>query len=379
MTSGIFVWGIEQTLLALVAFGIVTSWQSVATTTIATADLWITFVLLVSCCATLVVQSCIAFSSKSDVVSQPTDDGATKNDLSYLYTAAAQAHCCVVVLLGSSYFFIFLISLHDLVWVTAFFPSAPGLLFATGSATIAFFIVLFFISLASVWACTPVGGSNFLFLYHPLFMMVCVMYPVLHEIGQNGLIICSKPVVNTLTFMYVNLTIASSFALHFMEIYEFDPAHVFPDFMHSISGQRPFFRVYSLLHGLLIVVPFLGYAVLSPSVSFASVFVISLLAFVSTLLQALNLKALFRTNGKEQTSDKQSNQTGPESDQVDMNNHDEDPKVRQPRGMNWFEKQTAKAAIPRSVQQFKDADTERLRIDFMRISKNDNSFVRKRG
>jgi hypothetical protein len=381
MTSGIFVWGIEQTLLALVAFGIVTSWQSVATTSVATADCWVTFVLLFSCCATLVVQSGIAFSSKRDVVSQPTDDGATNIDLSFLYNAVAQAHCCVVVLIGISYIFIFFVSLYDLVWVTAFFPSAPGLLFATGSGSIAFLFVMFFISMASVWACTPVGDSNYLFFYHPLFMMVCVVYPVLHEIGQHGLIICSKPVVTTLTFMYVNLTIASSFALHCMEIYEFDPAHVFPAFMHSIAGQRPLFRVYSLLHGLSIIIPFLGYASVNPSVSVEIVIVISLLAFVSTVLQSLNFHVLFRSYGKEQTSSDMKSNDSMFTESVigrdTVNNHDEDPKVKKLRGMNWFEK--PKAASQHSVQQFKDADTKQLRIDFMRVSKNENNFVRKRG
>jgi len=212
-------------------------------------------------------------------------------------------------------------------------------------------------------------------------MMVCVVYPVLHEIGQHGLIICSKPVVTTLTFMYVNLTIASSFALHCMEIYEFDPAHVFPAFMHSIAGQRPLFRVYSLLHGLSIIIPFLGYASVNPSVSVEIVIVISLLAFVSTVLQSLNFHVLFRSYGKEQTSSDMKSNDSMFTESVigrdTVNNHDEDPKVKKLRGMNWFEK--PKAASQHSVQQFKDADTKQLRIDFMRVSKNENNFVRKRG
>ena len=376
MTSGIFVWSIEQTLLALFAFGIVTAWQSMATATEATADIWTTFVLLFSCIATLALQIGIAFSSVSDIVTQPTEDGVTSKDLSYLHNAVAQAHCCIVVLIGSSYIFLFSTSLYDLVWASAFFPSAPGLLFATGSASIALFFVLFFISVASVWACTSVGDSNGLFWYHPLFMMLCVMYPVLHEIGQHGLIICSKPMVTTLTFMYVNLTIASSFALHFMEIYEFDPAHVFPKFMHSIGGNRPFFRVYPMLHGLLIVIPLWAYTVVSSAVSVPIVVGISLLASLATLLQSLNTPALFQRHGKGQDvsdADSVKDVTGPDETQEKS----DDSKVKPLKNMNWFAK--PRDITKPSMQELQDTDTKQLRIDFMRVSKNEKNFMRKRG
>ena len=364
MTRGVFVWSIEQTLLAFVAFGTVTAWQALAAATSATADSWITFVLLFSCAVTLVIQSVIAFYSVSDIISQPVEDEKVISDLSYLHTAVAQAHCCIVVLFSGSYMFVFFTSLYNLVWVTAFFPFAPGLLFATGSGIISFHLVLFFVSVANVWACTSVGSSNALFFYRPLFMMLCVVHPVLHEIGQNGLIICSTPVITTMTFMYVNLTIASSFALHFMTIYEFDPAHVFPQFMHGVAGKRPFFCVYSLLHGLLIIVPFVCYAALSSSVSVAPAVVIALLASVATVLQSVNFKELFLKN--KTVSDANSEVT--DSDNL---------KDKLAENSRWLAKPQNSGQQTSEIQMSDEA--KQLRVDFMRNSKNERNIMRKRG
>jgi len=375
MTSSIFVWGIEQTLVSLFGFGIVMAWQSLATATVATADFWSTAVLLFSCSTTLAVQVVIAFTSINKVVSKPTDDGVARSDFSYLHTAVAQAHCCITVLIGSSYLLLFLTSIYDVVWASAFYPSAPGLLFATGSGTTAFCFALFLISVASVWACTSVGDSNTLFWYHPLFLMLCVIYPVLHEIGQNGLIICSKPLVTTLTFMYVNLTIASSFALHFMEIFEFDPAQVFPRYMHSIAGNRPFFRVYPMLHGLLIITPFLFYSAVSLSVSISIVFGIALLAVVATLLQSLDITTLIFKHGKSQAPSDENSLSVSDPDQ--LNKDSDDTKVKPLKSMNWFAK--PREATNQHLDKLQDADTKQLRIDFMRVSRTDRNFIRKRG
>ena len=370
MTSGVFVWSIEQTLLASIAFGTVTAWQALASATSANADFWITITLLFSCLVALVMQSGIAFYSVTNVISQPVYDSKVTSDISYLHTAVAQAHCCIIVLLTCSYVFIFLTSLHDLVWVTAFFPSAPGLLFATGSGILSFCCILFFVSVANVWACTCVGNSNALFCYHPLFMMLCVVYPILHEIGQNGLIICSTPVITTLTFMYVNLTIASSFALHFMTIYEFDPAHVFPQFMHGVAGKRPFFCIYSLLHGLLIIVPFLCYAATSSSFSLYIAVVIALLAFVATLMQSVNFTQLFY---KQKSID-----NGVSDDlKRDFKIEDSDnPKVKSLENLKWLSNSRDSG---QQISEIQSKDAKQLRIDFMRISKNDKNAIRKRG
>jgi hypothetical protein len=374
MTSGIFVWSIEQALLALIGFGIVTAWQSLATTVVATADFWVMLVMLISCVATLVVHTGIAFHATNEFISRTDDDATADGDLSYLHKPVAQAHCCVVVLLTGTYICMFLNSLYDLTWAAAFYPTAPGLVFATGSANIAFCFILFVVSVASAWACTAVGDSNTLFMYHPLFLIICVVYPLMHEIGQNGLMICSSQLTSTLTFMYANLTIASSFALHFLDVYEFDPAQVFPKFMHSVAGrQRPIFRVYSLLHGLLIIIPFIAYAASSQTISRTTIVCISLLALVATLIQSLDISALLPGNISVVRWDSTTHRDSIDNSDTAATSSD-DPKVK-PLVSNWYDARCGDTPQP----MHKSVDAKQLRIDFMRISKHEKSVIRKRG
>jgi hypothetical protein len=370
MTSGIFVWSIEQGLLALIAFGIVTAWQSLATSIVATADFWLTFVFLISCFSTLLLQTAIAFRATSDTVSLVSEDH--DGDLSYLHKPVAQAHCCVVVLLSTAYGFMFVSSLYDLNWASAWYPAAPGLLFATGSGTIAFCCIFFVVSVANAWSCTSVGDSNYLFLYQPLFLLLCVIYPLIHEIGQNGLIICSSSLVSTLTFVYLNLTIASSFALHFMDIFEFDPAHVFPVFMHSMAGNRPLFRVYSLLHGLLIIIPFITYAAFTPSISVGVVVFLSILALAATVLQSLDITALLMLFGQLNLGQKNGSNT---SESAETPTSQDNPKERNVKLVSWLHERRKPTA---SLLQNETEDNQ-LRINFMRLPKQERNVMRKRG
>ena len=193
----------------------------------------------------------------------------------------------------------------------------------------------------------------------------------MHEIGQNGLMICSSQLTSTLTFMYANLTIVSSFALHFLDVYEFDPAQVFPKFMHSVAGhQRPMFRVYSLLHGLLIILPFVAYAASNPTISRTPVVCISLLALVATVMQSIDISALLPGVIRP---DSTTNRDFVENSGTTVT-YSDDPKVK-PLASNWYNAGGKETPHP----PHKNVDDKQLRIDFMRISKHEKSVVRKRG
>jgi hypothetical protein len=186
------------------------------------------------------------------------------------------------------------------------------------------------------------------------------------------LIICSSSLVSTLTFVYLNLTIASSFALHFMDIFEFDPAHVFPVFMHSMAGNRPLFRVYSLLHGLLIIIPFITYAAFTPSISVGVVVFLSILALAATVLQSLDITALLMLFGQLNQGQKNGSNN---SESAETPTSQDNPKERNVKLVSWLHERRKPTAslLPNETEE------NQLRINFMRLPKQERNVMRKRG
>jgi hypothetical protein len=299
-TGGIFVWSIESALLALFGIGTVLITQTFGGILTLTADMWAMLVVMGSCITNLILHTGIVMSSKQTRI-QPipgADDNGSLPDyaVSHLHKAVAQGHCCTVTLVLFLYVIIMLRSLTDLNWANAFYPAAPGLVWLAGSVTLSFITVIWITSIAGAWVATAMGDYNSLFCTLPTTSIACIMYPVIHEIGTNGLMVCTSPFVTTLAILYTNLALASSFTLTILDHVEFDPVKILPRFMRTVGGDMPSFRIYSLLHGLCISSALVLYSLAAHGINWVVIVMLLSLNGIMTLVSSLGLGRFLSTS-----------------------------------------------------------------------------------
>jgi hypothetical protein len=263
--GGVFVWAIESLMLALFGISVILVTQTFGGNKLLTGDVWVLFVVLISCVVNVAMHTLVAMSSKQ---------GTILREMGYLHKSVAQAHCCVVSLMIVMYVIVMQQSLSDLNWASAYYTAAPGLVWLTGSITLAFMTVLWITSITGAWASTAIGDYNSLFCTLPTTCMACVMYPIIHEVGNNGLMVCTTAFVSTIALIYVNLAIASSFTLSILDHVEFDPADILPKFMRTVGDRMPFFRIYSLVHGISISTALLVYAIFARNINWVIVIIL---------------------------------------------------------------------------------------------------------
>jgi hypothetical protein len=279
--GGLFVWALESVILALFGISTILVTQTFGGKKLLAGDLWVMLVILISCIVNVAMHTIVAMAAKQGTIVVPTitssvdvdKDKLDKGQLNsgYLHKSVAQAHCCLVSLMLFMYIVVMQESLIDLNWANAYYTAAPGLVWITGSITLAFLTVIWVTSIAGTWTATAVGDYNSLFCTLPTTCMACVMYPIVHEVGHNGLMVCTSSFVSTLALLYVNLAIASSFTLSILDHVEFDPANILPKFMRTVGDRMPFFRVYSLLHGICVSMALLIYAVFARNINWVVV------------------------------------------------------------------------------------------------------------
>jgi len=299
-TGGIFVWSIESALLALFGIGTVLITQTFGGILTLTGDMWAMLVVMCSCIANLVLHTGIVMSSKQTRIQSihGPERNSTLPDyaVSHLHKAVAQGHCCTVSLVLFLYVIIMLRSLTDLNWANAFYPAAPGLVWLTGSVTLSFLTVIWITSITTAWVSTAMGDYNSLFCTLPTTSIACIMYPIIHEIGTNGLMVCTSPFVTTLAILYTNLALASSFTLAILDHVEFDPVKILPRFMRTVGDRMPAFRIYSLLHGLCISSALVLYSLAAYRINWTVVVVLLSLNGIMTLVSSLGLGRFFSTS-----------------------------------------------------------------------------------
>jgi hypothetical protein len=291
--SGIFVWAIESTVLALLAVSTIYITQAFGGNKLLAAEMWVLLVILFSCVGNIATQVLVAMCSKQGTIS---------NGSGYLHKSVAQAHCCVVSLMLVMYIIIMQQSLVDLNWANAYYTAAPGLVWLTGSITLAYVTVLWMTSIAGAWTATAVGDYNSLFCTLPTTSMACIMYPIVHEVGNSGLMVCTSAFVSTISLLYVNLAIASSFALSVLDRVEFDPANILPKFMRTVGDKMPTFRVYSLIHGICISTALIVYTVFARNINLVAVIVLLSMNVLTTITTSIGAgrflaSSLGRTTG----------------------------------------------------------------------------------
>jgi hypothetical protein len=275
--GGLFVWALESVMLALLGISTILVTQTFGGKLLA-GDLWVMLVILISCIVNVAMQTIVAMSAKQGTIMlkssgdiDPNELETTQLGIGYLHKSVAQAHCCLVSLMLFMYIVVMQESLLDLNWANAYYTAAPGLVWFTGSITLAFLTVLWITSIAGAWTATAVGDYNSLFCTLPTTCMACVIYPIVHEVGHSGLMVCTTTFVSTLALLYVNLAIASSFTLSILDHVEFDPANILPKFMRTVGDRMPFFRIYSLIHGISVSIALLVYAAFAKNINWVVV------------------------------------------------------------------------------------------------------------
>lgn len=295
--GGIFIWALESFLLAMCAISTVLATQAVGGNKLMAGDYWVLFAVLASCVLNLALQTFVAVTSKVNFISQ---------DQGYLHKSVAQAHCCSVTVLLALYIIIMISSLSDLNWANAYYTAAPGLIWLTGSITLAFLSVLWMTSMAGSWAATASGDYNSLFCTLPTTSMICILFPIVHEIGNSGLMVCTDTFVSTVAVVYANLAIITSFTFTLLDHVEFDPVNIMPKFMRTVGDRLPFFRIYSLVHGVGALVALLIYSTVARNVNWITISVISSVHLIITTTTVLGAGRFFippqSTNGGSEVS-----------------------------------------------------------------------------
>jgi hypothetical protein len=316
VTAAPFVWILESALLSLFGVGTIFLTQSFGGASSLIADIWTLLVILCSCVVTLGLHTLVAVTSKQTVIS-------SDNQMSHLHKPIAQSHTCVVTLMLLLYVLIVQRSLVDLNWAAAYYPASPGLLWLTAAITLSFTVVLFITSVAGAWTATELGDYNSLFSVLPTTCVACIFYPVIHEIGTNGLMVCSGPLGTTLAVLYCNLTMATSFTLCVMDIYEFDPAAILPKFMRTVNDRQPYFRIYGLLHGAGTSGALVVYSVVARKVSWGVVIILLSLNGILTVVTSAGLGRFIAPSIAMEEAD--TNQTEDDDDETESKSVDVSP------------------------------------------------------
>ncbi|KAJ1465689.1 hypothetical protein T484DRAFT_1757235 [Baffinella frigidus] len=259
--------------------------------------MWVMLVVLGSCITNLVLHTGIVMSSKQTRIPSipgPDHNGAVSDyTVSHLHKAVAQGHCCTVTLVLLLYVIIMLRSLTDLNWANAFYPAAPGLVWLAGCVTLSFLTVIWITSIIGAVVSTAIGDYNSLFCTLPTTSIACIIYPVIHEIGTNGLMVCTSQLVTTLAILYTNLALASSFTLTILDHVEFDPVKILPRFMRTAGDRMPSFRIYSLIHGLCTSTALVLYSLTAHRINLTVVIMLLSMNGIMTLVSSLGLGRFF--------------------------------------------------------------------------------------
>jgi hypothetical protein len=325
-TGGVFVWAIESMLLALFGVGTISIIHMVGGTSSIATDMWAIFVVLCSCVVNLILQTVVACSSKQATINEITEGVKSDFAMVYMHKAVAQGHCSIVTLVLVMYIITMQQSLINLDWANAYFASAPGLVWVTGTITLAFLTVLWFTSMAGAWAATATGDSNTLFVIIPTTAILCIMFPILNEIGINGLMVCSNPMSSTLAVLYANLALATSFTICLLDCVEFDPARILPKFMRTVGNRLPSFRIYSMIHGICASITIVMYWIVARGISTPTVVILLSANGIVTVTNSLSATQLVISwawgNGGAEQADRSDTEIDPNQSDPDYEHND---------------------------------------------------------
>jgi hypothetical protein len=287
MVGALFVWAVETTLFAAVHYCVYLGVEAVlggGTTLIAR---WCSVNVLVSSVAMLALNYALASAERSPGI------------FSRHHMMCTQAYCGLVSCLGTVFSAVAWQATRSAVWRDTFVQSDSGLLPAALVVLAVVNNVQWVLSLVLTFSCTPFGQTNSAFLQVPVAAALVLFLVLLNEAATNQLAVCPDTSRATLAYGGTNIAIVSSFVLHVLSAVEFDPAGLFPAWMHSRQasrsgepGARIRFDVYALLHGVALSFVLLCYGAVASLTRTTFYATLGVLAFtgVVTLAQALDLR-----------------------------------------------------------------------------------------
>ena len=343
--GGVFVWSLEGVVLGVLAYGLQQSLAALNVLPVRVAHEWVLAVIVLSSAVQLITQLALAAWHKQDaLVSGDISDAvlnsfalasaegrdvsekkyvalvsgkgskiSDKDDVlrktvevmdkhatnSALHKAVAQAHLCVLFFATVVYVSVLVQGVQHAQWAAVFFATSPvtgadALTVLVGVFICMFLFVSLIIALCNCFAATPLGERNTLVLFSPLVLTLCMVYPLLHEIGTRELFFCTTAETNLLAMLFVNFAIATSFLFFVLDVVEFDACNVLPDVLHSRVQGEAGVRLYLMLHAVFVAAGLTVYVILVPTVPVAITILFLAAAIIAAASSLVSLPAALK-------------------------------------------------------------------------------------
>jgi len=273
--GGIFVWALEGGLFALLGWALYASFRGLGVLPSHSMHEWVLVTTAGSALAHGVAQCVVAFRRKNETLEQDTLNAA-------LHHGLAQANCCVVFLTLLLYTVVWMEAQQRSQWMLVFFSASPSTLLVVGATVLAFTVVMLIVVVCNAFAATAIGNSNWLFVTPSVVLLLGIVYPFLHEIGDRELLLCTDTGTNSIAIVLLNSGLLVSYTLFVLDTLNFDPLRAFDGTVLQARwdvGLDPKLRIYLLLHALFVALWLSTYLVVARTVS--TVLWVALLAAVS--------------------------------------------------------------------------------------------------
>lgn len=275
--GSVFVWTLENVVAGLLHLAVYVIAEAVLGGPLRLVQ-WCSCSTALSAAAMAGLNAAYAFSAREPGVS------------SRAFMMVTQAYCGTVSYVGLVF--------SAVAWEAAGSARWRALFIADGGALAAPALVavavanngVWLLSLVLTYCCTPFGQSNAAFAHIPVGAALLLFLVLANEAGTGSLGVCGG--VDAAVFALANGAICASAALDSLSALEADPAHVFPEFMHSTARQRARVDPWALLHGSALLFLALAYGAVgrfSSTAFFGVAFVLVFLLGV-TALQGLDLR-----------------------------------------------------------------------------------------
>ena len=273
--GGIFVWALEGVLFALLGWALYGSFRGLGVLPSHSMHEWVLVTAAGSALAHAFAQCVVVFRRKHTTLERDTLNAA-------LHHGFAQANCCVVFLTLVLYAVVWIEAQHRPQWMQVFFSDSPTTLLVVGATVLAFTVVMLIVVVCNAFAATAIGDGNWLFVTPSVVLLLGIVYPFVHEIGDRELLLCTDTGTNSIAIVLLNSGLLVSYTLFVLDTLNFDPLRAFDGTVLQARwdvGLDPKLRIYLLLHALFVALWLSAYLVVARTVS--TVLWVALLAAVS--------------------------------------------------------------------------------------------------
>jgi hypothetical protein len=286
IVTGLFVWSLEAAVFSLLAWSLYVSFASLGALPQNAAHEWTILVVMLSTFAHLVVQCFVAFYKRAETLERENKQAA-------LHKGFAQGNCCEAQTREQ--------------WALVFFNASGVSMLLVAIIVLSFLSIMIIVAICTAFSATPSGEGNWLFLYPPLCIITAITYPLIHEIGEHELLLCTAATTNSLSVVIVNCGLWISYTFFVLDVFNWDPANAFKNnVLQSRPDREPKFRLYLFLHALFATAWLVTYIVLARTITpvvYALLIAAAVLAGAASFSAWPNWRK--QTVGKKPASNKQ--------------------------------------------------------------------------